>query len=145
MQALRTIYRYWSALLFLAVLVQIGAAGYGAFYAADKADPGPLSEDSFSSGFDVHNGFGYAIFLGTLVLLLLALGARLGRRRILMTLMAPVLLIVQILLAWGGEAVPAIGVFHPLNAFLIAGLTGRLAYEAWWGTPSAARPASATA
>lgn len=145
MQALRTIYRYWSALLFLAVLVQIGAAGYGAFHAADKADPGPLSEDSFSSGFDVHNGLGYTIFLGTLVLLLLALGARLGRRRILMTLMAPVLLIVQILLAWGGEAVPAIGIFHPLNAFLIAGLTGRLAYEAWWGTPSAAPPASATA
>ena len=134
MQALRTIYRYWSALLFLAVLVQIGAAGYGAFYAADKADPGPLSEDSFSSGFDVHNGFGYAIFLASIVLLLLALGARLGRRRVLMTLMAPVLLIVQILLAWGGEAVAAIGIFHPLNAFLIAGLTGRLAYEAWWGT-----------
>jgi hypothetical protein len=141
-QALRTIYRYWTALLVLAVLVQIGSAGYGAFNAADKSDPGPLSEDQFSSGFDFHNGFGYIIFLGTLVLLLLALSARLGRRRVLMNLWAPILLIVQILLAWAGEDHPVVGIFHPLVAFLILGLTGRLAFEAWWGTR---RPPSETA
>ena len=141
MQAVRTTYRYWTAILFLAVLVQIGAAGYGAFNAADKADPGPLSDKQFTSGFDFHNGFGYIIFLGTVVLLLLALGARLGKRRVLMTLGAPLLLIVQILLAWGGEGQAVVGIFHPLNAFLIAAFTGRLAYESWWGTrrPAAAR------
>jgi hypothetical protein len=133
-QALRTIYRYWIALIFLAVLVQIGAAGYGAFYAADKADPGPVTKHQFEHGFSLHSGLGYFIFLGTIVLFLLALGARLGKRRVLLNLAVPVLLIVQILLAWFGSETPAIGVLHPLNALLIAGLTGSLAHQAWWGT-----------
>ena len=133
MQALRTIYRYWVALLFLAVLVQVGAAGYGAFNAADKSDPGPMTEDQFSSGFDFHNGFGYLIFLAAIVLALLAVGARFGRRLTLMSLVLLVLLVVQVLLAWGGESTPVVGIFHPINAFLIVGLNGRLAYEAWWG------------
>jgi hypothetical protein len=76
-EALRTIYRYWTALLFLAVLVQIGAAGYGAFNAA------------------------------------------------------PVLVAIQIVLAWAGEDHPVVGIFHPLVALLIAGLTGSLAFAAW--------------
>ena len=137
MRVLRAIHRYWVVLLFLAVVVQIGAAGYGAFNAAAKSDPGPLSEDQFSQGFDVHNGFGYTIFLATIILSLLAVGARVGRRRLVMTFVLLLLLVVQILLAWAGEDHPVAGIFHPLNAFLILGLTGRLAYEAWWGAPSA--------
>ena len=131
MQALRTIYRYWTALLLLAVLVQIGAAGYGAFNAAEKVDPGPLREDSFDDGFDFHNGFGYIIFLGSLILLLLALGGRLGKQRVLQALAAPVLVAIQIVLAWAGEDHPVVGIFHPLVALLIAGLTGSLAFAAW--------------
>jgi len=133
-QALRTIHRYWAGLLFLAVVVQIGSAGYGAFNAADKSDPGPLSEHQFSNGFDFHNGFGYLIFLASIVLFLLALGARLGKRRVIMNLVAPLLVIVQIVLAWGGESAAWVGIFHALVAFLILGLTGRIAFEAWWGT-----------
>jgi uncharacterized protein DUF6220 len=134
LQALRTIYRYFAGLLFVAVLVQIGAAGYGAFYASDKADPGPLTEDQFSHGFDFHDFFGYVVFLGTILLFLFALGARLERRRVMMTVALIVLTIVQILLAGGGESVPVIGIFHPIVAFLILGLAGRIAFEAWWGT-----------
>jgi hypothetical protein len=130
-QALRTIYRYWTALLFLAVLVQIGASGYGAFNAAEKVDPGPLREDSFDDGFDFHNGFGYIIFLGSLILLLLALGGRLGKQRVLQAFAAPVLVAIQIVLAWIGEEHPVAGIFHPINALLIAGLTGSLAFAAW--------------
>jgi len=128
---LRTFYRYWVAILFVAVLVQIGAAGYGAFYAADKSDPGPLTEHGFSHGFDVHDGFGYAIFLGAVILFLLALGARLGRKRVLLALAVPVLVAIQIVLAWGGESQPIVGIFHPLNAFVIAGFTGSLVFAAW--------------
>jgi hypothetical protein len=146
-QALRTIHRYWTALLFLAVIVQIGAAGYGAFNASVKTDDDKtIGEEGFEDGFDFHNGFGYLIFLATVLLLLLALGGRLGKRRVLMTLMAPILLIVQIVLAWGGESTPWVGIFHPLNAFLILGLTGRLAYEAWWGSrePATVAPSAPT-
>ncbi|HKD32383.1 MAG TPA: DUF6220 domain-containing protein [Gaiellaceae bacterium] len=140
MQALRTVYRYFSALVVLGVLVQIGAAGYGAFYAADKSDPGPLTEDQFSRGFNFHDFFGYVIFLATILLFLLALGSRIGRRRVMMTVALVVLTIIQILLAGFGEDVPAIGIFHPIVAFLILGLSGRIAFEAWWG---ARRPAEA--
>ena len=133
MQALRTTYRCWVSIVFLAVLVQIGAAGYGAFNAADESDPGPLSEKGFSDGFDFHNGFGYIIFLGGVVLFLLALAGRLGRQRVLLALAVPLLLVVQILLAWGGESQAVVGIFHLLNAFVIAGFTGSLVYAAWRG------------
>jgi hypothetical protein len=139
-QALRTAHRYWALLLSIAVLVQIGAAGYGAFNAADKSDPGPLSEHQFSNGFDFHDGFGYFIFLGAVVLLLLALGSRLGRRRAGMAVVLVLLVAVQIVLAWAGETSAWIGIFHPIVAFLILGLAGRITFESWWGTR---RPAPA--
>jgi hypothetical protein len=141
-QALRTIHRYWLALLALAIVVQIGAAGYGAFYAADKADPGPLTTKQFDHGFSFHAGFGYFIFLGGIVLLLLALGARLGKRGALRNLGVPVLLAVQIVLAWIGSGTPAVGVLHPINALLILGLVGSLTYEAWHGVRQPAAYAS---
>jgi hypothetical protein len=130
---LRTIHRFWLALLALAIVVQIGAAGYGAFYAADKSDPGPMTTKQFDHGFSFHSGLGYFIFLGGVVLFLLALAARLGKRPVLMNLAVPLLLIVQILLAWGGADTPAVGTLHPLNAFLILGLVGSLTYRAWRG------------
>lgn len=148
MQALRTVHRYWLTLLTLAIVVQIGAAGYGAFYAADKVDPGPLTTKQFDHGFSFHAGFGYFIFLGGIVLLLLALAARLGKRGVLRNLAVPVLLAVQIVLAWFGSGTPAVGVLHPINAFLILGLTGSLVYEAWRGTgrlAASASPATPTA
>ena len=141
MQALRTVHRYWAALVFAVIVVQIGAAGYGAFYAADKSDPGPLSEHQFSSGFDFHNGLGYIIFLAAVLLFVFAILARFERRRILMNLVLPLLLIVQIVLAWGGESTAWVGIFHPIVAFLILGLSGRIAFEAWWGPRRAAAPA----
>jgi hypothetical protein len=139
-QVLRSVYRYFTALLFLAILVQIGAAGYGAFYAADKSDPGPMTEHQFDHGFSFHGGFGYIIFYGTILLFLIAVGSRLERRRVMMSLVLALLTIAQIALALGGESVPVIGIFHPLVAFLILGLSGRIAFEAWWGTR---RPAAA--
>ena len=131
MQALRAIHRFWLTLLALAVVVQIGAAGYGAFYAADKSDPGPMTKHQFDHGFGFHAGFGYLIFLGGVVLLLLALAARLGRERVLWNLGVPVLLFIQIVLARVGAGTPAVGVLHGINAFLILGLVGSLAGRAW--------------
>jgi hypothetical protein len=56
----------------------------------------------------------------------------------MMALVLALLTLVQILLAAGGENVPVIGIFHPIVAFLILGLSGRIAFEAWWGTRRAA-------
>jgi hypothetical protein len=140
-KALATIYRYWITLLFLAVVAQIAGAAYGAFYTAQKlgdqkgSDEHKLiSEKVFDHGFGFHIAFGYLIFFGALVLLLLALAARLGKRRILFALAVPVAVAVQIVLAWISESVHAVGILHGINALVIFGLTGYMVGEAWRGT-----------
>jgi hypothetical protein len=137
-QALRSIYRYWLTLLFVAVIAQIAGAAYGAFYAAQKLgdqsgsdEQKMISEKAFDHGFGFHTGFGYLIFLGAVILLLLALAARLGKRRVLFALAVPVAVAVQIVLAWISESVHAIGILHGLNALVVFGLTGYLTGQAW--------------
>jgi len=136
--ALRTIYRYWITLLWVAVVAQIAGAAYGAFYAADKLgdQKGPdekklISEKAFDHGFGFHTAFGYIIFLGAVVLLLLALAARLGKRRILFALAVPVAVAVQIVLAWASESVHGIGPLHGINALVVFALTGYMTGQAW--------------
>jgi len=144
MNAFRAIYRIWVSLMTLAVVVQIGFAGYGAFDTADKVDGGTVDQDSFEDSFGPHIGFGYIIFLGAIVLLLLSFAAR-GKQRILRSVAVLVLLVIQILLAWTGGSVPYIfGALHPLNAFIILGLLGSIAYREWKGERMAPRqPAAA--
>ena len=128
---MRTVYRWWAAIIFLAVVVQVGFAGYGAFYVAHKVDKGVVNEDKFSDGFGLHAGFGYLVVLGGLVLLLLALAARVGKRRTLQSLGLFALLIVQVLLAWIGFGVPAVGALHPINALAIFAFAGFLVSTEW--------------
>jgi hypothetical protein len=134
----RTVYRFWITIVWLAVVAQIAGAAYGAFYSAQKLgdqsgadEQKMISEKVFDHGFSFHTGFGYLIFLGTVLLLLIALAAHLGKRRVLWVLAVPVLVAVQIVLAWIGEGVHAVGIPHGLNALVIFGLTGYLTGEAW--------------
>jgi hypothetical protein len=150
-QVARTIHRYWITLLWLAIVVQIAAAAYGAFYAADKLNSqnGPdegrtISKSSFDHGFGFHTAFGYIIFLAALVLLVIALVARLGKPRIWLVVAVPVAVAVQIVLAWISEAVHGVGVVHGLNALVVFALTGYLTGEAWRARRVAA-PAPAAA
>jgi hypothetical protein len=137
-QAMRSIYRYWLTLLFVAVIAQIAAAAYGGFYAAQKlgdqkgSDEHKLiSEKVFDHGFGFHTGFGYLIFLGAVILLLLALAARLGKRGVLFALAVPVAVAVQIVLAWISESVHGVGILHGINALVVFALTGYLTGQAW--------------
>jgi hypothetical protein len=130
----QTVYRYWAGLVFLAVVVQVAFAGFGAFGVAnDVADGKSVNEDRFDDLWGLHTGWGYLVLLFALVLLVIAAAARLGKRRVLHTVGLFGLVIVQILLAWFGEEVPAIGALHPLNAFLVLGASGSLAMAAWRG------------
>ena len=155
MKALRTIYRYWITLLFAAVLAQISAAAYGGFYAAQKLgdqkgsdESKVISEKTFDHGFGFHTAFGYLLFLGAVLLLVLALAGRLGKRGILFSLAVPVAVAVQIVLAWISGSVHAVGILHGLNALVIFGLTGAMTGMAWRqhkASRSTAAPASPTA
>ena len=149
---MKTAYRFWITILWLAVVAQIAAAAYGAFYAADKlsSQSGPdehktISEKVFDHGFGFHTGFGYLIFLGALVLLLIALAARLGKRRVLWALAVPVLVALQIVLAWISEGVHGVGILHGINALAIFALTGYLTGEAWGRYRTSAGTATAPA
>jgi hypothetical protein len=134
----RVIYRYWLTLLWLAVVAQIAGAAYGGFYSAEKLgdqkgsdESKMISEKVFDHGWGFHTAFGYIIFLGAVVLLLLALAGRLGKRRILWSLAVPVAVAVQIVLAWASESVHGIGILHGINALVIFGLTGSMTGMAW--------------
>jgi hypothetical protein len=128
---MRAVYRYWSWLVFLAVVVQVGFAGYGAFSVVnDVDDAGTVDEDMLEDGFGLHIGFGYLVLLTGLILLILALVAR---RRIKESAILFGLLILQVLLAWFGGDAPAIGFFHPVNALFIFGLSGWIAASEWRG------------
>jgi len=140
--SLRAVYRVWAMLLFVAVIIQVGAAGYGAFYAAHKVGEKPkktLTNHQWDHGFGLHGILGFVIFLATILLLLFALGSRFDRRRVLLALGAALLVLLQIVLAGLGSSVPAFGALHGLNALVIVGYTGYLAREAhrrtWTLTP----------
>ena len=113
---MQAVYRYWSGIVFLAIVVQVGLAGYGAFYVANKVEDATVDEDQFADGFGPHAALGYLVVLAVLLLLVFALLARPGRRRVIQTAVLFGLVIVQVLLAWFGFEVPAIGFFHPVNA-----------------------------
>jgi hypothetical protein len=141
MDALRTLYRIGAAILFLAVLVQIGAAGYGAFYAAHKLQhktSTPLSHKGFDHGFSFHVGWGYVVFIVAVVVFVLALGGRVGRASVIRAGAAALLVALTIILAWGGESAPAAGIFHPLFALGVFAVTGILAHHAWRGRHASA-------
>ncbi len=136
---MRTLYRYGTALVALGVLVQIGAAGFGAFNVSEHiSDKRPLADSTFDDGFSFHTGFGYVLFIAAVVLLVLALVARLPRRRLREVASLPSMIAGQIALAWASESTHWVGPFHALLAFGILGLSGRLVYEAWRAQPTTA-------
>ena len=141
---MKAVYRYWAWLVFLLVIVQIGFAGYGAFYVANAVDDNPVNQDKFDDGFGIHAGFGYLVVLSIILFLVIAFAARVGKQRLIKNAVLFGLAILQVILAWIGFAVPAIGFLHPVNALLIFALSGSLAWSSWRTAP-AAEPMAATA
>ena len=66
-----------------------------------------------------------------MVLLVIGVIAGVGKWRLGKHGVLALLLTLQILLAWFGGAVPAIGAFHPLNAFVILGLAIAIVWGGW--------------
>ena len=66
------------------VVLQIGFAGYGAFYAAHKLEDegSSITDKTFQDGFGLHAGFGYLVILAGLVLMIIGLIAGIGKWRL---------------------------------------------------------------
>ena len=128
-------FRYWAWIVYGAVIVQIGFAGYGAFDVAGSVEDSTVDEDQVSDAFGLHLGLGYLIVLSGLILLILAFASRGGRQRVTHSAILFGLLILQVLLAWFGYEAAVIGFFHPINAVALAGLSFWIAWKAWKKEP----------
>ncbi len=139
---MKTLYKVWAGLLLVTVVLQIGFAGYGAFYVANKVngDGKTIDVDGFTDGFGLHMGFGYLIWLFGLVFLVIGVVAGIGRWRLGRHGLLALLLTLQVVLAWIGSAVPALGLFHPVNALLIFTVLGWIVHDTWRGKATAAPP-----
>jgi len=145
----KTVYKWWAGLMLVAVVLQVGFAGYGSFFVANKLDGEgkTIDDNGLSDGFGLHAGFGYLVVLLGLIFLVIGVIAGIGRWRLGRHCVLALLLILQVLLAWFGFAVPAIGFFHPVNALLIFTLILWIVHDAWraGGTAEPAQPAEPAA
>jgi hypothetical protein len=126
---MRTAFRLVATLTSLAVIVQVGFAGYGAFNAIDKADDASVTKKTIENGFDPHGALGTIVVALMLILVLLSLFG--GRIRARMVTILFALGIVQMLLAWGATGAAWVGFLHGVNALAIAGVAGSLAGDEW--------------
>jgi hypothetical protein len=129
--ALRTVYRYWIVILALWVVVLVFLAGYGIFDTVGAAEDGTADSEQIEDAFSAHGGLGFFFGPASLLLFLFSLGARLGRNRVLLSLAVFLLWFLQEFLAAAGEDAPFVGALHPVNALVMLGLVGYLAYGAW--------------
>ena len=125
---MRTAFRIIASLTSLAVVIQVGLAGYGAFNAIDKADNASVTKKTIENGFDPHGVVGTIVLALMLILLIVGL---IGRTHVRTAAILFALGIVQILLAWGGTGAAWVGFFHGVNALAIAGIAGSLAGNLW--------------
>jgi hypothetical protein len=126
------VYRWFTAILAAAVLVQVGAAGYGIFHAVKQADDdGSVTKKSLEDGFGFHAALGSIIVIAMIVLLVVTAAGRLGRSKLKWAGLLAVLGIAQMIFAWIGGSVPALGFLHPVNALVIAAVAGMMASHAW--------------
>jgi hypothetical protein len=141
----RAAFRYLTAVLFVAIVIQVALAAFGAFDAVHKSKHAPVAHKTIDNGFGPHALFGYIIIILMLVLLIVAAAGRLGPTPI--RLAGGLLLagIIQAILGVISENAPGVGVLHGMNALLIFALSGMLAHQTWaaerGGSTAATAPA----
>ena len=139
-------FRWLTVVLFVAVLVQVGLAGYGAFHAVHAADKTSISKKTIEHAFNAHVALGYLIVLAMLVLFIVAVAGRLGKSKVQWSGGIVVLGILQAILGMASESAPAIGPLHALNALALFATTGLLAHRSWTkGGPATHAPAASPA
>lgn len=133
----RSILRYLYPLYVLLVILQVFFAGEGIFGARDKD-----VDIEHAKQLDLHRDFGFFIAQpGALLLLILAVLAWFPSTRLrVLSIVLPILLIVQSILPSASRWVAAL---HPVNAFVILGLVGYLSWVLWKQPEAATVPARA--
>ena len=133
---MRAVYKWISTLVVVAVVIQVGFAGFGAFYAAHKiddsnTDPKTMTSDQFDTGFGAHFFGAVAVIALVLALVIVALIGGFGRYRLGRAGVLALLVILQIILAGIAFGVPAFGFLHAVNALVILTFAGWTAALEW--------------
>ena len=132
--------KYVTALYFLGVIVQFFLVGYGLF--AMKAG----SNIDNAHSLNAHRGFGWALSeIGAILLLVLTLVSWPKPKTLGLYILLVVLAIVMPVLASKGVHHKWVGMFHPVVAILLLGLSGFLAHRAFTRPIVQPAPASPTA
>ena len=130
---MRAAFKYLTSVLFVAIVVQVGFAGYGAFNAIDKADNGKtVTKKTIENGFDPHGVVGM-IVIGVLVLLVLsAVAGKVGSTYVKASVGLLALGLLQWLFGYLGTKSAAVGGFlHGITALVIYAGAALLAHRAW--------------
>ena len=118
--------KYVTTVFLLGVIVQFFLVGYGLFAMKHGA-----TIDNAKS-LDAHRGLGWILSeFGSVLMLILVLLAWPARRLLGMWILLAVLAFFQAILAASGYHHWGLGMFHPVNAIILLGLSGRLAHYAW--------------
>src|SRR2546429_1927320 len=100
---MREAFKYLTSVLFLAIVVQVGFAGYGAFNAIDKADKGgTVTKKTIENGFDPHGVVGTVIIAVLILLVVTAAGGRVGSQYVKWAVRLAVLALLQMLFPYLG-------------------------------------------
>jgi uncharacterized membrane protein len=117
---LRWIHAFAATVFVVAILVQVFLAGSALLQLGGDGD------------FRTHIDFGYtAVGLAALAVVVTAAIARVGRRRIGISVLLLVLYIVQTSLPYAKQDIPAIAALHPVNALILFALASWYAWTAW--------------
>lgn len=84
-----------------------------------------------NGNFGTHQGFGYAMFFLGILLVVVAVLAKPGQRRILQAVGILLLYIVQTILPNLDPGLSIVAALHPLNAMILFGLSIWYARQAW--------------
>lgn len=128
---MRSVYRYLTSVLFVAIVVPVGLAGYGAFHAIHAADKHPVTKKTIENGFNAHGALGSLIAVALLLMLIVAAAGRLGSKWIKWSAGLFLLGVVQFVLGVASTSVPWLGALHPVNALVIYAASAFIAHRAW--------------
>lgn len=130
---MRTAFRWLTSIIFVALVVQVGLAGYGAFDVIHKAEKASSSvpKKTIEDAFNAHSGLGPAIVAAMLVLLVISLIGRLGEGPLRWSGGILLLGVLQYVLGVVSTSVPWLGILHAINALAIYAAVAMLAHTVW--------------
>jgi hypothetical protein len=130
---MREAFKYLTSLLFVAIVVQVGFAGYGAFNAIDKADKHKtVTKKTIENGFDPHGVIGMIVIAVLVLLVLSALAGKVGATYVKASVALLALGLLQWLFGYLGEkSAPVGGFLHGVTALVIYAGAALLAHRAW--------------